>query len=223
MFRFLDNIFDFWYFYSFDARGRFVRLIVAMRKIAVTLGYGVDEDTGIYFEYDTASVYGKWGVWIIDTSAARIPSGSKYFTAENIRIHYLTEGDSYNLTSGNVFSTKPSIVERETSTDINSSIFGTDQALRTIKSLVSSTSKAREGYSREEDPSCMVVFEKDEKTKGYIDDDDQYTIDGLLLRIQTENESIDDIDESAAVMLCGMNILKIGLLLAFSKFIISFV
>ncbi|XP_037049004.1 cyanophycinase-like [Bradysia coprophila] len=204
----------------FDARGRFVRLIVAMRKIGVTLGFGVDENTVLYIENDTAAVYGEWGVWIIDTSEARIPDesrGSLYFSAENIRIHYLTEGDSYNLTSGNVFSTKPSIVEQETSIVINNNIFGLDQGLRTMKSLISSNSTASEGYSREEDPTCMVIFEKDEKTKGHIDDDDQYTVKDLLLHIQTKNNST---AESAAIMLYDMNIVKIGLLFALKTIIL---
>lgn len=209
-------IFD---FFSFDARGRFVRLVVAMRTIEVTLGFGVDEDTGLYIENDIASVYGKWGVWVIDTSAARIPDDSrdsKHFAAENIRVHYLTEGDSFNLTSGIVFSTKPAIIEQDTATAINYNIFGLDQGLRTMKSLVSSTSKTSEGYSNEEDPTCMVVFEKDEKTKSHVDDEDQYTVEELLLHIKTkENSTV----ESRAVMLYDMNIMKIGLLLAIARFI----
>lgn len=151
-------------------------------------GFGVDEDTGLYIENDTATVYGNWGVWVIDMNAATVSENTQHFSADNIRIHYLTEGDSYNLTSGIVLSTKSSINEVETAMEINNNIFGTDQGLRTIKSLISSTSTVSEGYSRDEDPTCMVVFEKDESTKGYFDDD-LYTIQNLLLHVNTKSNS----------------------------------
>lgn len=174
---------------SFDARGRFVRLIVAMRKIEVMHGFGVDENTGLYIENQTATVYGKWGVWIVDTSAATtIPNDRQYFSAENVRIHYLTEGDSYDLSSGDVFTAKPSIDEQETTVETSNNIFGLDQGLRTIKALISSNSTVSEGYSREEDPTCVVVFEKDESTKGFLDDD-LYTIRDLLLHVKTKGIS----------------------------------
>lgn len=180
-----------------------------MRKIEVMYGFGVDENTGLYIENDTASVYGKWGVWIVNTTGATIPEPYQFFSAKNVRIHYLTEGDSYNLTSGNVFSTKSSIVEQESITDINNNIFGLDQGLRTIKSLISSNSTVSVGYSREEDPTCMVTFEKDELTTGYLDDE-LYTIQNLLLHVQTKSSS-------TAIYRNG--ILKIGVILTVLKFI----
>lgn len=177
-----------------------------MRKIAVTHGFGVDENTGLYIEDDTATVYGKWGVWVVDTTAARVPESEPYFSAENIRIHYLTEGDSYNLTSGAVYSTKSSIIEDQEFTAINRNIFGLDQGLRTIKSLISSNSTVSEGYSSEEDPTCMVVFEKDDSTKGYLDDD-LYTIQNLLLHVKT----------SGSATIISQGIWKFGLVLAVYK------
>lgn len=176
------------YIFSFDERGRFLRLIATMRQIGVTHGFGVDVDTGLYIEDDTATVYGTWGVWIIDTTTVTVPEDEKYFSAENIRVNYLTEGDSYNITSGVVQSIKPSIVERETFTTVNNNIFGLDQGLRTMKSLISSISTVSEGYSQEEDPTCMIVFEKDEITEGYLSDN-LYTIQNLLLHVRTKSTS----------------------------------
>lgn len=203
----LNKTFDF-YNCSFDARGRFVRLIVAMRKIEVMHGFGVDENTGLYIEDDTATVYGRWGVWVVDATAARVPENQQFFSAENIRIHYLTEGDSYNLASSIVSSTKSSINEEEISTEVNRNIFGLDQGLETIKSLISSTSTKSEGYSREEDPMCMVVFEKDVSTKGYLDGD-SYTIENMLLHVKTLSSSATIQNERFVIF---------GLILALVKF-----
>lgn len=187
-----------------------------MRKIGVKYGFGVDEDTGLYIEDDTATVYGKWGVWIIDTTAATVPEAEseQYFSAENIRIHYLTEGDSYNLMLGSVFSTKSSIIEDEEFTGVNKNIFGLDQGLRTIKSLISSNSTVCEGYSSEEEPTCMVIFEKDASTKGYLDDD-LYTIQNLLIHVKTLSSET----ESSATA-NSREIFKLGLILAVFKLLL---
>lgn len=199
-----------------------------MRKIDVAHGFGVDENTGLYIENDTATVYGNWGVWIVDTTAAKFPQAEQFFSAENIRVHYLTEGDSFNLTSGIVASTKSSIVEQETMIETNNNIFGLDQGLRTIKSLISSNSTVSEGYSREEDPTCLVVFEKDERTRGYLDDD-LYTIQNLLLHVKTKGDTATTVEQNGTSTTIQQNgnsasiqqtvFLKFGLMVAVLRFI----
>ncbi|KAJ6645247.1 Cyanophycinase [Pseudolycoriella hygida] len=169
----------------FDARGRFGRLIVAMRSVGVVHGFGVDEDTALYIHNDVANVYGTWGVWIIDKTTETIPDAQDYFASDNIRIHYLTEGDSYNVITKEVTSTKAIVTSVDGIAYASISIFGRDQGLRSIKSLVVSNSNVSRGLSRENNPTCEVVFEKDERTRSYVSES-QYTIANLLLHMGAE-------------------------------------
>lgn len=113
----------------FDARGRFARLVAAMKNIGHIYGLGVDEDTAVYIYDDIVTVYGTWGVWIIDNSEATFPTTNSYFAAQSVRIAYLTEGDSYNLTNKMVTSVKPVITGENGGAYNSDDIFSTDEAL----------------------------------------------------------------------------------------------
>ena len=55
----------------FLQRGRIGRLLTALRETGNTLGFGVDENTALVVEGDTARVCGETGVIVVDTREAR--------------------------------------------------------------------------------------------------------------------------------------------------------
>lgn len=83
-------------------RGRQGRDVVLIYKLLQngTLGIGLDENTGIIIDDDAFTVVGVNGIYIYDLSIARnVSSRSSYFNVENVLVSYLTDGDSYNITS----------------------------------------------------------------------------------------------------------------------------
>lgn len=88
----------------FLKRGRAARLIPAMflfkDKINRSLGFGVDEDTALIYSQNTIQIAGRSGILVIDIANANVtqtPHGPK---AENIILHYLEPGDTYNPITG---------------------------------------------------------------------------------------------------------------------------
>jgi len=93
----------------FHARGRLGRLPPILKDIKLALGVGIDEKTAFLYEENKVSqVIGYNGVTIVDMEKAFLPPQS-YFTANNIRVHYLTAGDSYDFSTKKVASCKEAI------------------------------------------------------------------------------------------------------------------
>lgn len=110
----------------FEARARIGRLIaalfqlkektgsqnnsVATRLPLIDLGFGIDENTALiyYPEKKKIEAAGASGITIVNISLSKFsnhtPSGSvdRTVTAQNVRIDYITDGDLYDLTNGNV-------------------------------------------------------------------------------------------------------------------------
>ncbi len=87
----------------FLARGRLARTLVAMQTYDFPFGIGVDEDTALILEAESkAKVVGYRSVVIIDgTHAERKPEESR-FHWNNVRLSFLTHGDSFDLLSRTV-------------------------------------------------------------------------------------------------------------------------
>jgi cyanophycinase len=87
----------------FLKRGRVGRLVMAVYSLPqVWLGVGIDEDTAAVCRGETIEVLGSSGVLIVDTFAARAAgdltwSAAGGLQAKGIVLHYLEEGDSYNI------------------------------------------------------------------------------------------------------------------------------
>jgi len=83
--------------------GRVGRLLIAIHSLPkVWLGVGIDEDTAAVCRGETIEVLGSSGVLIVDTFAARAAGNLTWSTAGGLRakdiiLHYLEEGDSYNI------------------------------------------------------------------------------------------------------------------------------
>ena len=83
----------------FNARGRLGRLIILARDIEAKYAIGLDENTGLAVSNGVGICIGTGGVTIVDTSEATWIKGET-FAVENIKIHYLTAGDSFNFNTG---------------------------------------------------------------------------------------------------------------------------
>jgi cyanophycinase len=176
----------------FDARGRFVRLAAVMKNVNTYFGFGVGEDTALYLRNATGIVYGNGGVWILDSTDAKYPNGTE-FLADKIRVHYLTEGDSvdfgYEEQALIIKSSKPLITTTTGTAAESKTIFAKDEGIKCMTSLVSSNSFFTNGYSKEKNPNCRVIFYKGEGsdvTKGYRSaTGDQFTIVNLYMDIES--------------------------------------
>ena len=89
----------------FLKRGRVGRTLIALYALPkVWLGVGIDEDTAAVCQGETIEVLGSSGILIVDSSTARAAGNFKWTTAGGLRakeiiLHYLEEGDSYNVTT----------------------------------------------------------------------------------------------------------------------------
>lgn len=170
----------------FDNRGsktgRFGRLIAALKNIGPQVGYGIDQNTALYFNGDVATVYGTSGVYIAEASSSNFPAGSK-FNAAGVRLSYLTAGDSFKFSDRSITTTKTKLigstgVAAQFSTALNSSdIFvvdanGVGSTSSTFKHMIDQTPVSSTGTAPADsghgDPlSFTLTFRKDSATKGY--------------------------------------------------------
>jgi cyanophycinase len=80
------------------ARGRFARMLPAMRAAKVTLGIGVDENTAVVVDGNQkAEVLGSSGVIVIDLSKAAVDPSVNEFNMKGARLTYLERGDGFDL------------------------------------------------------------------------------------------------------------------------------
>jgi len=87
----------------FLKRGRVGRLLMALYAIRqFSLGIGIDEDTAAIYHAGTIEVLGSSGVLVIDVTAAKAAGDLTWSTSEGLRakgiiLHYLEEGDRYDI------------------------------------------------------------------------------------------------------------------------------
>ena len=89
----------------FLKRGRVGRTLIALYALPKKwLGVGIDEDTAAVCRGDIIEVLGSSGILVVDASNAKATGNFTWstdggFLAKNIILHYLEEGDSYNVTT----------------------------------------------------------------------------------------------------------------------------
>jgi len=84
------------------------RLVPVLSHLKSTLGIGIDEETCFYYKDGVGKVFGNHGVFIVDTSNA-VKLQSQYFQIKNVKVHYLSDGDSFDFKGRSVISSKPLI------------------------------------------------------------------------------------------------------------------
>ncbi len=79
----------------FIKRGRLGRLVVAMAASGVRRGFGIDENTALLVEGNSARVCGEYGVMFVDIGPADIDAKERRYT--DFRLSYLDDGDAIDL------------------------------------------------------------------------------------------------------------------------------
>jgi hypothetical protein len=165
-------------------------MIPVMYELKNVLGVGIDELACLYYKNGIGTVYGEHGVIIADISEAfKVPG--RYFQMKNVRLHYLSSGDSFNFKTKKITSTKavitnPTYLGYADSNDILSSY----ECSRLITRLVDQVGAFNLGKtSTPADESYPVdtalfdlIFYKEEETKGYKKGD-LYTVENAYLDI----------------------------------------
>lgn len=161
----------------FDARGRLGRLIVAMRDTEKTIGIGSDEGTGIAVRENIGTVIGVHGVFIVDGANEKYSQNgdASIFNASDIKVHYLTHGDSYNFETGEIVIAKD---KEEIESEFNKAMYETDNIFgkyETTKAMISFVNSGENKVSyrvkSNSNPQFEVVFEKTENTSSYQSSD----------------------------------------------------
>ncbi len=79
------------------ARGRFARMLVAMRATGDPIGLGIDEDTAAVISNGVVDIAGNSGVVLLDLSRARIDRAPVALTIDGATIGLLAAGDRLDL------------------------------------------------------------------------------------------------------------------------------
>jgi len=160
--------------------GRLGRFLAALKNIGPAVSYGIDQNTALYLNGDLAKVYGTGGVFVAEASAANFGTGSK-FSASNVRLSYLTAGDTFRMSDRTVTSSKTTLIGTSNgayqySSALNSSdIFAVDasgvgSSSATFKHLIDQIPVSSTGTARSDsyNPlSFTLTFKRDSLTQGF--------------------------------------------------------
>lgn len=150
----------------FIKRGRLGKLIASCLAEKTPIGYGIGEDTALIIDGYNTEIVGSSGILIIDTLNAEIvydKSDSGPIYVKNIKLHYLEEGDRFNLKTG-AFAIKSSkeyiSTEKyaEDKYDISMDLFGQYTITEKLtKNLVDN--KAEESFSMAVDSDTIATLQ----------------------------------------------------------------
>lgn len=173
----------------FDARGRLGRLIIGLRDTGKPIGIGADEGTALAITEENGdligTVAGYNGIFILDASQAEYTAkDSGLFGVKGLRLHYLTEGDTFNFTKNLciVADTKKKAMG-EGALYNSEDIFGGYETTRTLVALANATEEVAKGKVAKptdfgaETPEFVVLFKKTGETECYTSDIPYYMAD----------------------------------------------
>ena len=149
----------------------------------------------MYYRDGVATVYGKNGVFIVDTTFS-LKTQSDYFHLKNIKLSYLSAGDSFNFKTRQISTTKkvisPSIGGFSDSNDILSDYECTRLATRLVdqfgfENLGRTKIPLDEPYPSST-PIFNILFYKDQETIGYKNGS-SYTIENIRMDFSAESRS----------------------------------
>lgn len=154
----------------FDKRGRLGRLIIAMRDANCSYGIGVDEGTCLSLSEHKGRVIGDHGVFILDALESRYEKNEQ-FCVKNLKLHYLTEGDTFDFSTREVLvaSDKVSIIEmdnRGTDYDFFGENYETTKCL--IQFAYNSKQKIEMNHGEIARNGLKVTLKKNLHTKAYV-------------------------------------------------------
>lgn len=160
--------------------GRLGRLVAALKNVGPTVAYGIDQNTALYVNADVATVHGSGGVFVAEATSTNFGSASK-FSAVNVRLSYLAQGDSFKFSDRSITSTKSYLIGStnapyQFSSAANSSnIFAVDangigNTSATFKHMADQTPTSSTGTAPSDsyNPlSFTFTFKRDSQTQSY--------------------------------------------------------
>jgi cyanophycinase len=175
--------------------GRLGRMVAALKNMGTGVAYGIDQDTALYITGGVVTVFGNSGVFVVEATSSNFPNNTN-FSASNVRLSYLSKGDTYRRSDGLITTTKalistPQYSGHLDSTNIflvNASGVGntTTTFTRMIDQVDSFNIGAAPADSANGDPLTFdLTFKKDAATQGYKSGTSgPYTIKKALLDVQ---------------------------------------
>jgi|GEM_PF-1410813 len=175
--------------------GRLGRLVAALKSIDTGTAYGIDQDTALYINGDIGSVYGTGAVFVAEASSSNFPTGTK-FKASNVRLSYLTVGDTYRRSDSLISTSKSPISTAQYSGHLDSTnIFavnasGVGNTTTTFTRMADQTDTFNLGVAPADSAngnplSFDLTFKKDALTQSFKSGTlGPYTIKKALLDIQ---------------------------------------
>jgi cyanophycinase len=85
----------------FVKRGRIGRALAVLAQEQIGVAIGVEEDSGAVFRGEIVEVIGSRGVLVADIRGASV-SLARPLRLQNARLHWLTQGDQFNIKTGEV-------------------------------------------------------------------------------------------------------------------------
>jgi len=141
-----------------------------------TVGFGIDQDTAFVTDDDDYFyVKGQGGVTIMDVSGAQSynPRGNRgRWAVKNVRVSYLTDGDYYVASSGNIYfaDSKYSVYGDSDVQPITSdNVFGDGEFLKVAKTMFQSMDYSTSGTSSESMPKFEVELKQQDDSIAYSD------------------------------------------------------
>lgn len=129
------SLFDFLVDTEFDLNGRLARLIPALFELNTQLGVGIDSGACLSYKDGVGKVYGNNAVFIVDISTS-IKTESEYFHLKNVKVHYLTSGDSFDFKIKRASTSKPSLSPSLTGFSDSHHILSSYECTRLITRLI---------------------------------------------------------------------------------------
>ena len=179
----------------FDTRGRLGRLVPVMTQLNTTLGVGIDEYACLYYRDGVSTVYGRNGVFIVDTTFS-LKTQSDYFHLKNVKMHYLTAGDNFNFRTKQLTTTKKVLSPTISGFSDSNNILSDYECTRLATRLVDQFGKENLGRTRiptdvaypSSTPIFNILFYKDKETIGYKSGT-SYTIESIKMDFSAESRS----------------------------------
>ncbi len=188
----------------FLKRGRIGRTLIALYAIRqFSLGIGIDEDTAAVCQGDTIEVLGSSGILVVDVAAAKAAgdftwSTDSGFKAKGIVLHYLEEGDSYNIATRTPLprpERKPIVEGKQENADypLETNLFGRDTFRDMLVDGMAENQKGEASgiaFTLDKDgrgTGSQWTVRKTAKTGAYyasIKDKDTYTVTNVSLEVQ---------------------------------------
>jgi len=151
-------------------QGRLIRTIFDLKSQWGNFGYGVSEDTAMVVTNNGFQVVGTAGVYVFDVSVAtqgsRNTNDNGRYGLKNVKLAYLTPGDSYNMTTNKITYAKTKVKlfganQAKTKANTTNDIFGSNVFTTITNSLfLSNVSTSTFGYTNYTNPQYIVNFRK---------------------------------------------------------------